>query len=73
MGTYKYPAEFRADAVELVRSPDRPVSQTAAGLGVNHERLRQWVKTAEKTAHPEAAAGSAKDAEIAALRTAPSS
>ncbi|MFC4962185.1 IS3 family transposase, partial [Streptomyces mauvecolor] len=67
-GTYKYPAEFRADAVELVRSADRPVSQIAAELGVNHETLRQWVKTADKHARPEAVTESAKDAEIAALR-----
>ncbi|KAB1990421.1 transposase [Streptomyces triticiradicis] len=68
VGTYKYPAEFRADAVELVRSAGRPVSQIAAELGVNHETLRQWVKTADKAARPEAVVESAKDAEIAALR-----
>ncbi|MET9460857.1 transposase [Streptomyces canus] len=44
MGTYRYPAEFRADAVGLVRSSDRPVSRIAAELGVNGDTLRQWVK-----------------------------
>ncbi|MGW2825884.1 transposase [Streptomyces sp. NPDC001443] len=68
MGTYKYPAESRADAVELVRSAGRPVSQIAAELGVNHETLRQWVKTADKEARPEVVIESVKDAEIAALR-----
>ncbi|MER6549703.1 IS3 family transposase [Streptomyces sp. NPDC001250] len=68
MGTYKYSAEFRADAVALARSSGRPVSRIAAELGVNHETLRQWIKTAEKAERPEAVAASAKDAEIAALR-----
>ncbi|MGW7244058.1 hypothetical protein [Streptomyces sp. NPDC054804] len=30
--------------------------------------MRQWIKTAEKAARPEAVAESAKDAEIASLR-----
>ncbi|MGW7385478.1 transposase [Streptomyces sp. NPDC054794] len=68
MGTYKYSAEFRADAVALARSSGRPVSRVAAELGVNHETLRQWIKTAEKAERPEAVVASAKDAEIAALR-----
>nr|WP_323377519.1 IS3 family transposase [Streptomyces sp. RB17] len=68
MGTYKYSAEFRADAVALARSSGRPVSRIAAELGVNHETLRQWIKTAEKAERPEAVAESVKDAEIAALR-----
>ncbi|MYU25373.1 transposase [Streptomyces sp. SID8352] len=76
MGTYKYPAEFRADAVALVRSLDHPVSQSAKELGVNHETLRQWVKAADAAdaaggrgaSSPAAAADPAKDAEIARLR-----
>lgn len=35
---------------------------------MNHETLRQRVKTAENAEPPEAVAESAKDAEIAALR-----
>ncbi|MGW7427008.1 transposase [Streptomyces sp. NPDC054813] len=50
MGTYNCSAEFRADAVALARSSGRPVSRIAAELGVNHETLRQWTKTAEKAA-----------------------
>ncbi|MFG2260174.1 transposase [Streptomyces mirabilis] len=68
MGTYKYSAEFRADAVALARSSGRPISRVAAELGVNHETLRQWIKVADEAAWPEAVAESAKDAEIAALR-----
>ncbi|MFF2149709.1 IS3 family transposase, partial [Kitasatospora sp. NPDC058190] len=72
MGTYKYSAEFRADAVALYRSsPGRTVASVAKDLGVNHETLRQWIKTAEKAeqpTQPEPAADAAKDAEIARLR-----
>ncbi|WP_330278419.1 hypothetical protein OHO83_00725 [Streptomyces sp. NBC_00569] len=35
---------------------------------MNHERLRQWIKTAKKAERPEADAKPAKDADIAALR-----
>ncbi len=68
MGTYKYSAKFWADAVALARSSGRPVSRIAAGLGVNHETLRQWIKTTGNAERPEALAQSTKDAEIAALR-----
>ena len=47
LGTFKYPAEFRADAVALVRSSRRPVAQIAKELGVNHETLRTWVCAGE--------------------------
>jgi transposase len=59
-------AEFRADAVTLVRSSDRPVAQLAQDLGVHHETLNQWVEAAEQA---EALTESAKDAEIAQLRS----
>jgi transposase len=44
----KFPEQFRKDAVELVRSSDRPLRQVARELGVNHETLRNWVRTAER-------------------------
>lgn len=68
MGTYRYPAEFRADAVALVRSSGRPIAQVARELGVNHETLRHRVHTTEQAEQPEAVAESAKDAELARLR-----
>ncbi|MFE5112056.1 IS3 family transposase [Streptomyces sp. NPDC056663] len=74
MGTYRYPAEFRADAVALVHSSGRPVSRIAEELGVNAETLRQWVKKAADTAGhsesslPAAPVQSAKDTEITRLR-----
>jgi transposase len=39
-----YPAEFRGDAVALVRSSDKTVTQVAPELGLNRETLGQWVK-----------------------------
>jgi transposase len=68
LGTYRYSAEFRTDAVALVRSSDRPLAQVARDLGVNHETLRLWVKTAQRAEDPAAVAEDAKDAEIARLR-----
>lgn len=44
----KYPEQFRKDAVELVRSSDRPLRQVVRELGVNHENLRNWVRTAAR-------------------------
>ena len=44
----KYPEQFRKDAVELARSSDRPLRHVARELGVNHETLRNWVRTAER-------------------------
>jgi transposase len=67
LGTFRYPAEFRADAVALVRSSGRPIAQ-AAELGVNHETLRTWVRAAEAAEWPGAVAESAKDAELVRLR-----
>jgi transposase len=39
-----YPAEFRRDAVALVHSSDKTVTQVARELGLNRETLRQWVQ-----------------------------
>jgi len=64
----KYGAEFRAEAVRLVRSSNRPVVQIAAELGVPHSTLHQWVMDAEKKeAQPDALAESER-AELQRLR-----
>lgn len=64
----KYPPEFRADAVELVRSsPKRSVAEIARELDVNHETLRTWVRNAERAeATPPTVA--AAEEEVRALR-----
>lgn len=67
LGTFRYPAGFRADAVALARSSDKPIAQVAAVLGVNHETLRTWVRAAERDEVPGAADASAKDAEVVRL------
>lgn len=40
---HPYPAEFRADAVRLVRD-GTPLSRVARDLGIAGETLRHWVK-----------------------------
>ena len=41
-----YPAAFRRDAVELVRSSGRPIRELATELGVSYESLRIWCRQA---------------------------
>ncbi|MDT8916074.1 transposase [Amycolatopsis sp. PS_44_ISF1] len=65
-GKSKYPGQFRRDAVELARSSDRPLRQVARELGVTHETLRNWVRTAERT--PAEPGGTAGRGELLALR-----
>ncbi|MET8182923.1 transposase [Streptomyces sp. NPDC005336] len=43
----RYTPEFRRDAVELVRSSGRNVTEVARELGVSAEGLRGWVKQAK--------------------------
>ncbi|MCX4784675.1 MULTISPECIES: transposase [unclassified Streptomyces] len=42
----RYTAEFKRDAVGLVRSSGRTVTEVARELGVSSEGLRGWVKQA---------------------------
>src|ERR1044071_8357085 len=39
-----YPPEFRAEAVELVRSGSKSFSQLSRDLGVSDQTLRNWVR-----------------------------
>ena len=41
-----YPATFRAEAVELVRSSGQSVRALAADLGIGEQTLRNWVRQA---------------------------
>jgi transposase len=40
----QYDEEFRRNAVALVESSGRPLSEIAAELGVSHWNLRDWTK-----------------------------
>lgn len=40
----KYPAEFREQAVELVKASDKPLAHVARDLGINDTTLGNWVK-----------------------------
>ncbi|MFF3062579.1 transposase, partial [Streptomyces sp. NPDC057909] len=42
----RYTAEFKRDAVKLVRSSGRTPAEIARELGVSAEGLRTWVKRA---------------------------
>ncbi|MFB7867306.1 transposase [Streptomyces sp. NPDC056069] len=43
----RYTAEFKRDAVALVDSTGRTVTEVARGLGVSPESLRGWYKRAK--------------------------
>lgn len=42
-----YPEEYKQEAVRLVRSSNRPLSQIANELGVAWETLRKWVRQSD--------------------------
>jgi transposase len=44
----RYPQEFKAEAVQLVRSfPENSIRQLAYELGISYQTLRNWLKQAE--------------------------
>lgn len=43
-----YPAEFRAEAVRLIREGGRTPRQLAVDLGCSEEAIRNWLKQAER-------------------------
>ena len=45
--TPRYTPEFKAEAVRLFPSTDKPASQIARELGVSDNALRTWVKHSE--------------------------
>jgi transposase len=50
----KYPPEFRREAVEIVRSPDRTILEMAHSLGVTDSTFQNWLK-ADREARARAA------------------
>lgn len=63
----RYTAEFKRDAVALVHSSGRTVTEVARELGVSPEGLRNWVKQA-KTDRGEGPADALTSAEKDELR-----
>jgi transposase len=63
-----YDPEFRARAVELVRTRGLPRAQVARDLGINVETLRLWVKQAEIDAGRRDGRTSDEKAELTRLR-----
>ena len=63
-----YPAAFRRDAVELVRSSGRPIRELATELGVSYESLRLWCKQAEIDAGSREGVSSDEREELRRLR-----
>ena len=46
----RFSEEFKRDAVELVRSTDRSISQAARELGISETTLGNWCRQAERDA-----------------------
>ena len=42
-----FPAEFRREAVKLMRDSDKPMPQLAKDLGVSENTLRNWRRQAD--------------------------
>lgn len=49
----KYPDQFRKDALELVRTSQRPIAEVARSLGIAEGTLWNWVR-AERDANTRA-------------------
>jgi transposase len=64
-----YPPEFRAEAVRLIRSSGKPLSEISKDLGVSEQSLRVWIKQADPDAgHRDDGLTSAERQELSALR-----
>lgn len=63
-----YPEQFRAEAVALVRSSERPAREIARELGVSYESLRLWVKQSKIDAGSEPGLTSEERSELRELR-----
>ncbi|MEV0282289.1 transposase [Streptomyces sp. NPDC050610] len=68
--TKRYSEEYKRDAIELVRSSGRTVTDIARELGVSSESLRGWVKKARSAEAAPAVEHSAdaRDEELKRLR-----
>ncbi|UUN25601.1 transposase [Streptomyces sp. FIT100] len=64
----RYSDEYKRDAVELVRSSGRTVTEVARELGISPESLRAWVKKAMTGLDQSVQAADDRDKELRRLR-----
>ena len=64
----QYDEEFRRNAVALVQSSGRPLSEIAAELGISHWNLRDWIKGKHRAAPVPGATPAEMQREMARLR-----
>jgi transposase len=64
----QYDEEFRRNAVALVESSGRPLSEIAAELGISHWNLRDWTKGKHRKEPVRAATAQELQREMARLR-----
>jgi transposase len=67
-GRPPYPAEFRAEAVRLVKQPGHSLREVARDLDISYESLRRWVIQAEVDADETEGLSSDERAELTRLR-----
>ena len=67
-GRPPYPAEFRAEAVRLARSPGHSIESVAHDLGVARESVRRWARQAQVDRGDAARLSSDERAELVRLR-----
>ena len=65
----KYSAEFKAEAVELVRSSSASASAVARDLGLSATMLNRWCREAQRSSKPVfQGSGMPRDQELARLK-----
>jgi transposase len=67
-GRPPYPAEFRAEAVRLVKQPGHSLREVARDLDISYESLRRWVIQADIDADETEGLSSDERAELTRLR-----
>lgn len=63
-----YPPEFKEQAVKLSYTNGKPVSETAADLGLAANMLHRWRREATATGHVFPGHGKARDEEMVELK-----